>query len=138
MIRARAGLRHLLAEHTHGIEVGLRLELLAAYAEHEVVEQRTAQRLGIARLQRVHVDALGHGAEAIAQLRDRERHGVPQRFFAACASRILPMVVREVICSRLVLTWMIEATFEARQRSKAGANSAVFSTVSPWPPKARA
>src|ERR1700691_5252647 len=58
-------------------------------------------------------------------------------FSSACA-RIADNVVVGVIVSGSTLTCRIEGRPEASARSYAGKNSAVSSTVSPWPPKARA
>ena len=64
----------------------------------------------------------------------------PQRlacFLSACA-RMADRVVVGVIASGSTLTCRIEGSPEASARSYAGRNPAVSSTVSPWPPKARA
>ena len=57
---------------------------------------------------------------------------------ARAAARIWLSVVVGVIASGSIFTWMIEGRPEPSARSNAGRNSAVSSTVSPWPPKARA
>jgi hypothetical protein len=58
-------------------------------------------------------------------------------FSSACA-RMADKVVVGVIASGSTLTCRIEGRPDANARSYAGRNSAVSSTVSPWPPKARA
>ena len=59
-------------------------------------------------------------------------------FLKRAAARIWLSVVVGVIASGSIFTWMIEGRPEPSARSNAGRNSAVSSTVSPWPPKARA
>ncbi len=56
----------------------------------------------------------------------------------SAAARIWLSVVAGVIASGSIFTWMIAGRPELSARSNAGKNSAVSSTVSPWPPKARA
>ena len=58
--------------------------------------------------------------------------------FSSACLRIADKVVVGVIASGSTLTCRIEGRPEANARSYAGRNSAVSSTVSPWPPKARA
>jgi protein PsiE len=58
--------------------------------------------------------------------------------FSSACPRMADKVVVGVIASGSTLTCRIEGRPDANARSYAGRNSAVSSTVSPWPPKARA
>lgn len=58
--------------------------------------------------------------------------------FSSARARMADKVVVGVIASGSTLTCRIEGRPDANARSYAGRNSAVSSTVSPWPPKARA
>ncbi len=63
-----------------------------------------------------------------------ERGGRPPLLLLQALSRIWVIVRVGVIASGSSLISMIAGLPLARARSKAGAKSAVFSTVSPWPP----
>ena len=84
------------------------------------------------------VKALRHEPELSPSRVKRSRGLYRRALFSSACARMADKVVVGVIASGSTLTCRIEGRPEASARSYAGRNSAVSSTVSPWPPKARA